>query len=182
MVQPTDPLVERWYALAVRGRQEKAAEGILGSRGFHVFLPTRAERRAWSDRVQTLRRALFPGYLFLRTALTAARRVEILKVPQAFDLVGRIPGDDRIARHVPDVEVESIRILVEADREVDPVDRLVLGTPVQVVGGGLKGAWGVVEDPPDGKRRLVVQVHLLGRGVRAHLCADDVLEAKGPAA
>jgi transcription antitermination factor NusG len=41
----------------------------------------------------------------------------------------------------------------------------------------LKGVTGVVEEAADGQRRLVVQVALLGRGVRTVLSADDVLLA-----
>ncbi len=164
-----------WHAVAVHARQEKAAAAALADRGLEVFLPTRIERRPWSDRVKKVELAFFPGYLFVRTALSAARRVEMLKVRQVYDLVGKIPGDDRIARAIPDWEIESLKTVVRSAREVDPVEGLVKGTPVVIGAGGLKGARGVVLQGPDGQRRLVVQVELLGRGVRTTLSAEDVL-------
>lgn len=165
----------RWHAVGVHARQEKAAAAELCRRGFEVFLPLTSERRIWSDRIRDVEQALFPGYLFLRTALSAARRVEVLKARGVFDLVGKLPGDPRIARAIPDWQIESLRAVVEARRELDPVTGLVPGTLVQVGAGPLKGARGVVEEAADGRRRLVVQVALLGRGVRCTLDADDVV-------
>lgn len=164
-----------WYALAVRSRQEKATAADLAARGVEVFLPTRTERRIWSDRIQSVELAIFPGYLFVRTALSAQRRVELLKARGAVDLVGKLPGDARIARAIPDWEIESLRAVVASERDTDPVERLVPGTVVEVGAGPLRGARGVVEQGADGKRRLVVQVALLGRGVRCVLSADDVV-------
>ncbi|MEW5853886.1 MAG: transcription termination/antitermination NusG family protein, partial [Myxococcota bacterium] len=122
--------VPRWYALAVHARQEKAAAAELEGRGFQVLLPLKRERRLWSDRVQTVELALFPGYLFVHTGLSAARRVDMLKVRQTYDLVGRLPGDERIATPVGDEEIASIQTLLRAEREMDPVERLVRGTRV----------------------------------------------------
>ncbi len=167
----------RWHALGVRARQEKAAATDLVKRGFEVFLPVTTERRIWSDRIQQVEQALFPGYLFLRSELSAAKRVDVLKARGVFDLVGKLPGDVRIARAIPDCEIDSLRALVDAGRALDPVARLVPGTLIEVGAGPLKGARGVVEEAADGRRRLVVQVALLGRGVRCTLDADDVVLA-----
>lgn len=164
-----------WYAVAVHARQEKAAGANLADRGMEVFLPTRVERRPWSDRIKKVELALFPGYLFVHTEISAAKRVEMLKVRQVYDLVGKIPGDDRIARSIPEWEIASLKTVVASARAVDPVAGLSRGTPVVVGAGALKGVRGVVLEGPDGKRRLVVQVELLGRGVRTVLAADDVL-------
>lgn len=167
-----------WYAVHVKARKEKAAAKELGERGFEVFLPTRVERRAWSDRVKRMELAIFPGYLFVRTEMNAARRVELLKPSHTYDLVGRLPGDDRIARPIPDHQIESLRTLLATERDIDPTERLVTGTPVLVVSGPLRGVQGVVEEAPDGRRRIAVQIALLGRGVRTWLLADDVIESQ----
>lgn len=170
-LQPT-----RWYALMVHARQEKAAAAELSRRAVSVFLPTRTVRRAWSDRVQRVDEAVFPGYLFVRCAMTAAARVELLKSRLVFDVVGRRAGLEGVAPHVPDDEIEALRRVLSEERELDPVDRLVAGAPVVVAAGPMRGLRGVVEVAPDGRRRLVVQVTLLGRGVRTVLSAADVVE------
>jgi transcription termination/antitermination protein NusG len=166
----------RWYGLHVRARQEKAARDDLLGRGIEVFLPLSCERRAWSDRIRSVETALFPGYLFVRVALDAACRVELLRPRGVVDLVGRLPGDERIARAALDSEIESLRTVLDAERAVDPVERLVPGMAVVVGAGPLRGARGVVDVGVDGRRRLVVFLELLGRGVRTVLRAEDVVE------
>jgi transcription antitermination factor NusG len=171
----------RWYALHVKARKEKAAAQELTRRGFEIYLPSVVERRVWSDRVKPVELALFPGYLFVHTVMSPAQRVQLLKPTHTYDLVGRIPGDERVAQAIPDTEIESLKTLLAAERHLDPVDRLVEGTRVTVVSGPLQGTSGVVEKAPDGQRRLVAQIHLLGRGVRTVLSADDVLAEPGGA-
>jgi len=168
--------VSAWHALAVHARSESSAAAELQARVDEVFLPVRVERRAWSDRIKVAERPLFPGYLFVRLALDARARVELLRCKHVVELVGRLPGDARIARAIPDHEVEALRIVVGAERALDPIERLVPGRHVLVGAGPLRGARGVVEQGPDGQRRLVVQIALLGRGVRTVLRADDVVE------
>ena len=165
----------KWYAASVHARQERAAETGLLEKDFEVFLPTRRERRAWSDRIKTMDVVLFPGYIFVRAALDARCRSELLKVRQVRDLVGRLPHNPAIARSIPDHEIESLRMVVAAERNLDPAQGLVEGTEVVVGQGPLRGVRGVVLDAPDGRRRLFVQVRLLGRGVRVLLNTDDVL-------
>lgn len=170
-------MTARWHALAVHTRSEARALDDVRRRVDEAFLPVRVERRAWSDRIQTVEVPLFPGYLFVRASLSAALRVHILKCRDAVDFIGRLPGDERIARAIPDVQIDALKVLVQAERALDPVSRLVRGTPVLVAAGALRGLRGLVEQGPDGHRRLVVQVTLLGRGVRTLLQADDVIEA-----
>jgi transcriptional antiterminator NusG len=174
----------RWYGLAVHPRREAAAKDHLARRGIAVFLPVAMERRAWSDRIKVVERPLFPGYLFVRTVLDAERRRQLLRATATYDLVGRLPGDARIARAISDAEIDSLMRLVAADRALDPVSKLVPGQLVVVGAGPLRGARGVVHRGADGQRRLAVQVALLGREVRCVLSADDVLvdEAAGPTA
>jgi transcriptional antiterminator NusG len=179
MTRPTSTSATRdacWYALAVLARQEKSALEDMRRRGFESWLPLRVERRAWSDRIQNVELALFPGYVFVKTALDVQKRLDLLKVRGAHDLVGRLPGDARIARAIPDSEIESLRTVVDTDRAIDPLTKIVPGARVRVVFGPLKGAFGILERGLDGQRRLVVQVALLGRGVRTVLSADDVVE------
>ena len=168
-----------WYAVAVYARQEKAAAIAIRARGIEVFLPTRMDRRAWSDRVQSVETALFPGYLFVRVVMSAAVRVELLKAGQVLDVVGRLPGGERVARCIPDEEIESLLTLVSSPCNLDPVARLVPGKLVVIAQGPLKGARGIVQELARGKRRLIVQIELLGRGVAAELSAEDVVELAG---
>lgn len=173
-----------WYALSVRARCEHSAARDVAARVDEVFLPARRERRAWSDRVVTHDLPLFPGYVFVRAPLTAERRVAILRSRFVHEIVGVTNASGggaagAVARAVPTREIEALRIAVAADRALDPVERLVSGRHVLVATGALRGAYGVVEHGPDGRRRLIIRITLLGRGVRAVLSADDVVETLG---
>lgn len=172
----------RWYAVAVHARQERAAAVGLRQRGYEVFLPLRAERRMWSDRIKEIERPLFTGYLFARAELDAKRRIDMLQVRQVRDLLGRNPRDGRLAEPIPDAEIESLRRVAASGRELAPVEGLVRGTEVLIGQGPLRGARGVVVCAPDGERRLTVQITLLGRGVRIALGAEDVLAGRAAGA
>lgn len=166
-----------WYALAVHARQERAAAAAVTPIVDEVFLPLRVERRLWRDRVKRLELALFPGYLFVRTPLTAAKRVQLLRPRWTLDLVGRLPGSELIARAIPEHEIASLRTAVSSGRLLEPELQLSQGTPVVVVAGPLRGVRGIIQQEAGARRRLVVQVELLGRGVRTELSTDEVVRA-----
>jgi len=166
----------RWFALAVSVRSESGAAAALRDVVDDVFLPVRSERRAWSDRVKRVEVALFPGYCFVRLALTPSSRIALLKVKNVVDVVGRRTGRDDVAPSIPDDEIASLRRLVDSERMLDPLSSLVVGAAVVVGAGPLNGVRGVVDEADDGQRRIVVNVTLLGRSVRTMLLADDVLE------
>jgi transcription antitermination factor NusG len=172
---PSPSASSRWFALAVHARSEQVAARELSGVVDEVFVPVAVERRAWTDRVKRVEVPLFPGYVFVRLALTAERRVRLLKCRGVVDVVGRSAGRADIAPALDETCVADLQRLVASQRALDPVTQLVPGTPVVVGAGPLRGIHGVVEEAADGQRRLVVQVALLGRGVRTTLLADDVL-------
>lgn len=167
----------RWFVLAVYTRSEAAAARELLGLVDEVFVPVEVQRRPWTDRIKRVEVPLFPGYVFVRLGLTAERRVRLLKCRSVVDVVGRSAGRADVAPAVDDASVLDLQRLVASDRALDPVIKLVPGTLVTVGAGPLRGVTGVVEAAADGHRRLVVQVTLLGRGVRTTLLADDVLLA-----
>lgn len=175
MVQRARVADLRWYAVATRRGRENYASTAFEAQGLQPFVPTRVERRLLSDRVKQKDVPIFPGYVFVRSLMTADARVRILKVKYTLDLVGRLRGDERIARHIPDAEIDSLRCMYTAKYMLDPVQQLTAGTAVVVTSGPLKGAQGVIASGVDGKRRLVVNIAMLGRGVRTLLSCDDVV-------
>jgi hypothetical protein len=55
---------ERWYALYVRARFERAAERCLKGKGYQAFSPFYQTIRKRSGRTKVLDLPLFPGYVF----------------------------------------------------------------------------------------------------------------------
>lgn len=168
--------ISRWYAISVFARQEKAAAKELTNLGADIFLPLAPQRRLWSDRIKTLQVALFPGYLFVNTMLDAETRFRLLKPRQVIDIVGKHKGSAQIiAQHIPDEQINSLKRMLEQASSLEPLSHLVKGAQVKVMQGPFAGTVGIVEDVPGLSRKLVVQIPLLGRGVRTTLSADDVL-------
>ena len=55
----------RWYVVHTRPLQERRAEANLSRQGFRVWLPVMERSRRHARRIETVRAALFPGYLFV---------------------------------------------------------------------------------------------------------------------
>lgn len=160
---------QAWYAVHTRSRHERKVATELSRRGFEIFLP---EYQSWSrrrDRRQRISRILFPGYLFVHTELTPARRLEVIQAPSVVAIVGAA----RQPVPIPDEQVESIHRLLGASRDTEPRSGLARGQRVQVMEGPLRGVIGCVEQAERG-RRIVVSVELLGRSVAASLETEAV--------
>jgi len=176
--QPT--LTPKWYALSVYSRQENAAIEHVNAMGIELFFPQQIVRRAWSDRVKSLKVPLFPGYLFVRVALNASVRIELIRRKQILDFVGKKKNylGEELAYCVPEYEIESVRKLISQKEMVEPLYGLIQGQWVEVISGPLKGVFGTIHKLPDGKRQISVNVTILGRRVCAALSADDVIAAR----
>jgi transcription termination/antitermination protein NusG len=159
----------QWYAVHTRSRHERKVRDELLRREFEVFFP---EYRAWSrrtDRRKEILRALFSGYLFVRTEMLPKQRLDILKTPS----VVRIVGTGYKPVPVPEHQVNSIRLLLQLSPDAGPHALVEKGQLVQVMEGPLRGVVGVVESSPQ-KKKIVVSVDLLGRAVSATLDTDAV--------
>ena len=159
-VNPDSPL--RWFAVRVRSNHERVASAFLRNSGYEEFLPAYKEQRRWSDRSKEMEQFLFPGYVFCR--LDPSQRLPVLKAPGVVDLVGfaRVPAP------IPDVEIESIRRMVQSSLLVMPWPFLEVGNKVLIERGPLAGVEGIL-DEVKGKCRLIVSVNLLQRSVSAEV-------------
>src|SRR5690348_5435709 len=77
----TVSLQQHWFALYTRARHEKVVTTSLQRRGLTAFLPLVSQVHRWSDRQKRIQVALFPGYIFVRTADTPESFVRVLETP-----------------------------------------------------------------------------------------------------
>ena len=61
-----------WYVVHTRPHQEGRAEANLVRQGFRVWLPEMERSRRHARRIDTVRSALFPGYLFVELDIERA--------------------------------------------------------------------------------------------------------------
>ena len=74
---------------------------------------------------------------------------------------------------IPDIEIESLRQLVETDLQYDPCPMIHEGAMAEVVHGPLQGVVGrLVRKGPHA--RLVLSVELVNQGVSVEVDAADV--------
>ena len=155
-----------WYALQLRSRWEFSTASILEHKGYEVFLPRCTSRRKWSDRVKSIQRPLFPGYLFCRieggvagTLVTTPGVIRIVCAGQA-----PLPVDRE--------EIDSLRLVV-SQQEVQQLPFCREGQKVEINTGPLQGARGAILQVK-GQCKLVVSISILQRSVAVEIDGSTV--------
>jgi transcription termination/antitermination protein NusG len=160
-----------WYAIYTRSRQEQAVSRFLERfEKVHPYVPL---KEVWSKRVDRRRRIrlpAFPGYIFLRCVLTAELRAAIKKAPGVVSIVttGGLPC------RIPDEQIESVRILLDASKDVDVHAEFEIGQLVRIRSGPLKGARGTLIRTNPGRHRLMVRIEYVGLALSAEVHEADV--------
>ena len=158
----------QWFAIWTRSRHEQVVREQLAAKQIEVFLPTITKWSRWKDRKKKIDWPLFPGYCFARFD-----PVDALPILKCTGVVNIVSFDGKPAA-IPEVELDSIRLLVDSELQYDPCPMIHEGMMVSVVHGPLKGVVGrlVRKDAP--KARLVLSVDLIGQAVSVEVDAADV--------
>ena len=156
-----------WFALRTKSNFEGLASQILRQKGYEEFLPTYRRRTYWSDRIKTIDRPLFPGYLFCRFDERA--RLPILVTPGVVSVVGF--GKAPVA--IPDEEIEAVRTLLRSGLPARPWPFVSVGQRLVIERGPLCGIEGILLEIRN-HCRFIVSVNLLQRSVAAEVEPDWV--------
>ncbi|MGC8667538.1 MAG: UpxY family transcription antiterminator [Chthonomonadales bacterium] len=157
-----------WFAVYTRARHEHAVERYLQRKNLVTYLPL---KKVWSTRRDRRKKILLPalpGYLFIRCAMTPDVRAEVKKAPGVVSLI----STDGIPSRIPDDQINSLRILLESELEVETLSRFEPGKLVRIRSGPLAGASGILERVNPGKNRLIVRIDTIGMA-----CSVDIHEA-----
>jgi transcription antitermination factor NusG len=169
----------RWYAVYTRSRHEKKVYQQLVPKIEEVFLPL---VRVWSrrkDRRTKYDKPLLPGYLFFREVLSPATRLSVLETFGVVRILSSKAGEQALPEPIPDEQMESLRILVAARREIRPCDYLSVGEEVEVVAGPFMGACGKLARINPRSNRLVVSIDLVNQAVAVDIDVADVKKVEG---
>jgi transcription antitermination factor NusG len=159
-------VVSPWYALKVHAGSEPLAATGLRARGYEPFFPAYEEHRKYSDRIKTVLKAAFPGYLFCRLNLRA--KATFLDVP-AVSYVVSCAGAPLA---VPEAEIEGVRRVLELGGVPAPCPKE--GQRIRISYGALSGVEGILTRI-DGKDRLTVSVQLLQRSVAVQVTREQIV-------
>lgn len=164
----TPPAGLPWFALWTRSRHEQVVRQELASKRIEAFLPTIPSWRRWKDRKKKVDWPLFPGYCFAR--FDPAVPLPVLRCTGVVSIVS-FAGQPA---PIPDIEVESIRVLTESQIQFDPCPLIHEGMTVEVVHGPLRGVVGRLIRKDAHRSRLVLSVDLIGQAVSVDVDAADV--------
>jgi transcriptional antiterminator NusG len=156
-----------WFAIWTRSRHEKSVHEQLGRKDVEAFLPTITRWSRWKDRKKQVDWPLFPGYVFARFDPEAS-----LPIVQCSGVVSIISFEG-VPAPIPDIEIDSVRRLVESELQYDPCPLIREGMMVEVIHGPLRGVIGRLVRKGS-HARLVLSVDLIGRGVAVTVDAADV--------
>ena len=157
-----------WFAVWTRSRHEQVVREQLGRKQFDVFLPTITRWSRWKDRKKKVDWPLFPGYCFARFDPDDA-----LPVLTCTGVVNIVSFDGKPAV-IPDVELDSIRVLIGSELQFDPCPLIHEGMMVEVIHGPVKGVVGRLLRKDSPRARLVLSVDLIGQAVSVEVDVADV--------
>jgi transcription antitermination factor NusG len=161
----------QWYAAYTRSRHEKVVAEALEKRTVEHFLPLYETMRKWKNGRFKVQLPLFPGYLFVRIALS--ERLRVLQVPG----VVRLVGFNGVPAALPQAEVEIIRSALRKGIEAEPHPYLKVGQRVRITSGPMEGLQGILLRRR-GRPRVVVSVDLIMRSVALDIDAAQVEPVK----
>lgn len=157
----------RWYAAYTSANHEKRVAEQMDMRSIEHFLPLYESLRRWKDRNVKLKLPLFPGYVFVRLALSD--QLSVLQLPG----VARLIGFNGTPAALPDEEIETLRTSFETGVRAEPHPFLTLGRRVRVKAGPLVGMEGILIQRK-GKFRVVISIELIQRSVAVQLDEPDL--------
>lgn len=158
----------QWFAVQVlRGNCERRVRDQLRRLSIEEFLPLYTVRSRWSDRVATLERPLFPGYLFARVDAAAGGLAQILEARYTALLPSNLAPSP-----VSDADVAMVAKVCLSALPVLPAEYKG-GELVTIQRGALAGVTGVVAKVRN-RYRITVNVEIFHRAVEVELDAEAV--------
>lgn len=131
------------------------------------FLPLYRSVRRWKDRRKELELPLFPGYVFVHTALKD--RLRVLQLPGVVHFVS-FHGKPAA---LPNFEIEALRNGLTGKMSAEPHPYLKVGRRVRVRSGPMAGLEGVLVRRKD-KFRVVLSIHLIQRSVAVEVDEGEI--------
>lgn len=164
--------MRRWYAVYTHPRAEQKAAVHLRNQGFEVYLPVKLGRRSHARRVEVIRTAFFPRYLFVALDVEAARWRAI---NSTVGVVGMVRSGDRPVP-VPNEVIAELHRREGANGAIEGCcGQFAAGTPVRLTDGPLTDIVGLFELGDE--ERVTLLLDLMGRPVRVRVPRDAVAAA-----
>ncbi len=154
-----------WFVLHLRPRSEKKVAQACEANGLEYFLPLRAETKIYQRRKVTVKKPLFPGYIFV--AFEPQQRETLLRTNHVVRIL--TPASEQFLLF----QLDQIRKALEVDETLGTASAITKGRQVRIKGGPFMGVEGVVvvSDKP-GVVRL--NVEMIGQAVTVEVDRDYI--------
>jgi transcription antitermination factor NusG len=162
-------VMQSWFALQTKPRNEKKVSYLLRQKGYECLAPTYRQRRKWSDRTVEIDLPLFPMYVFCRLGPSVLGKA--VSTSGVFKVVGFNGQPAEVAVE----EIEALQLLMQSNLLREPWKYLCHGTQVLVETGPLAGVQGIICAEDDSKERLIISVNLLQRSVAVQLDSGTLI-------
>lgn len=174
---PMGILMNRWYVVKVKPREEHIAVINLRNQGFETFYPCIIGTKRVFSAVRSVKRPYFPGYMFVAFNLVQDQWKKILGTRGVAGMLG-LMGDQIIALPAGYVEAlmdESIGGVM-AEENLDAVTtKFCAGDKIVISEGPMAGMTGEVIDCK--KDRLSMLFTLLGRQNKVNIPVSIAVKA-----
>ncbi len=150
---------QQWFVLLTRCNFENVVCERIYQKNFEIFLPQIKTKSRQKKKIM-VNKPLFPGYLFVKSSYNPQAHLDILKTPGAVRLLGN--KDNPVP--VPEVQIESLKILTKSDADIVVGDSIKLkkGTHVMIINGPMLGLRGIFIKYK-GKNRVVIDIDSLNQ-------------------
>ncbi|HUZ31017.1 MAG TPA: transcriptional activator RfaH [Xanthobacteraceae bacterium] len=164
----------RWHVVRTQPHAENKACAHLGRQGFETYLPRYLKKRRHARRVEVVRAALFPCYLFV----AIDRQIQRWRCISSTVGVSHLVCNGQEPAPVPDSVIAALRGREDGEGLVwlPPQPLFAAGEKVRLLDGAFADCIGLFEGMKD-IERVSVLLDLLGRKVRVLLDADSVAAA-----
>ncbi len=162
-------LMSVWYVVHTKSRFENVVYNSLVKKNVEVFSPLITVKSKRLDRKLFYKAPLFPGYIFVRTNSKPAAQLNVLKTSGVVRFIGNSKG----AIAVPDNNIESLKIMVSAEKKIETGTYFKLKDRIIVVNGIFKGVEGFFSSY-SGEDRVIVNIETLGQYAAVNINRCDV--------
>lgn len=147
-------MIDHWFVLYTKSRNEKKVTEALQKLGLKVYCPICKEVRQWSDRKKTIENPLIPSYVFIQ--IDEKDRDQVFAVPGVVRYLFWLGKPAKVRN----LEIEQLKDYLSKDDLKFDVQNIAPGDRFNVPDGQFKGQEGIVSEVS--KTRLQVVLKELG--------------------
>jgi transcription antitermination factor NusG len=152
-----------WYAVYTKSHFEKKVNELLVRKEIDTFLPMRRGKAKQGRTYRFTEVPLFRSYLFVRVPPNGAEMLDVLGTTGVSTIVKRGSKPSPVSASV----IRSISKMVEyLNSEFRVITQIKRGERVRIVKGALSGSEGELIKIDNKRYAFVVNVDILGRGVK----------------